>query len=263
MSVESMSWALRVQDLLPTEKLVLIGICNHDGDGGAWPSIATLSMYAATSTRTVQRAIAALVEHGYVTVDTNAGGTMQTRNDRRPNHYVVHRPRHGATPTSPRESNGVTPVTERDDTAMSPEPSLNRPTTLAQPPLSASELEGDSAHFETFWTIWPKKMGKGAARKAFSRATRRADPATIIAGAERISREWDAMPAVEHKYVPYPERWLNADRWLDQTFDELLTKPAVPHWEADADCLDCGGDGWLPLEEGSNDVVRCACAVLR
>ena len=51
MSVESISWALRVQELTPTDKLVLIGIANHDGDGGSWPSIATLAMYAASYTR--------------------------------------------------------------------------------------------------------------------------------------------------------------------------------------------------------------------
>lgn len=40
-----------------TEKVVMIGIANHDGDGGAYPSVATLAKYARVTERTVQRAI--------------------------------------------------------------------------------------------------------------------------------------------------------------------------------------------------------------
>ena len=129
MSVESITLALRVSGLRPTEKLVLIGIANHDGDGGAWPSVATLAMYADTTERTVQRAITALSEAGLVEVDKNAGGNTRTRGDRRPNLYHLHLD--GVTRMSPRpsvtESDGVTSDAQRGDTAMSPEPSSNHP----------------------------------------------------------------------------------------------------------------------------------------
>lgn len=127
MSVESISRALRVQGLTATEKLVLIGIANHDGDGGAWPSIATLAMYADTTDRTVQRSITGLVDKGFVEVEANAGGTAKTRNDRRPNRYILHFD--GVTEMSPRETDGVTSDAPRGDTAVSPEPSSNHPGT--------------------------------------------------------------------------------------------------------------------------------------
>lgn len=102
-----MAAALRVPGLDPTTKLVLIGIANHDGDGGAWPAIDTLCGYAGASRRTVQRCIAKLVELGLVTVHVNDGGTAKTRNDRRPNRYDVHLD--GASPVAPRPvSRGAT-----------------------------------------------------------------------------------------------------------------------------------------------------------
>jgi hypothetical protein len=53
-------------------KLVLLGIANHQGDQGAWPSIATLARYANASERSVKRDIQDLVELGELLVQVNA-----------------------------------------------------------------------------------------------------------------------------------------------------------------------------------------------
>lgn len=256
MSVESISWALRAQNISAMEKLVLIGIANHDGDGGSWPSIATLAMYANSSTRTVQRCIQALADRGFITVEQNMGGTMHTRADRRPNHYVIHRPKSGVTPMSPRDGNGVTSDAQRGDTAMSPEPSLNHPKpSLAQLPLSVNDS------FDRFWEIWPRRVAKGAARKAFDRAVKRAPLDTILAGAQRVADMWITMTPGDRQFVPYPERWLNADRWADEITDGLEGEPrqAKPRWMADIDCPDCGGSGWKTVDEDTNTVGPCHC----
>jgi hypothetical protein len=135
MSIESVAICLHHSKAAKTDKLVLLGIANHDGDGGAWPSVGTLARYANCSERHVQRSIARLVELGELVVVKQAGGTDQTRPDRRPNLYRVvvacpadcdgtkqHRTRGDADVIPQRERgdisdmNGVTPV--------SPEPSL-------------------------------------------------------------------------------------------------------------------------------------------
>lgn len=60
-------------------KLVLLGIANHDGDGGAWPSVATLQIYAGgADRRSVQRAIDRLESLGEVTRVIQRGGTEST-----------------------------------------------------------------------------------------------------------------------------------------------------------------------------------------
>lgn len=72
-----------------TVKLVLIGIANHAGDGGAWPTIDTLSHYANVEPRAVQKALSRLISMGEVRVHAQAGGTVDMDDHRRPNRYDV------------------------------------------------------------------------------------------------------------------------------------------------------------------------------
>lgn len=70
-----------------TAKLVLLGIANHDGDGGAWPSQATLARYANVSERAVRDAVEQLVGLGEVIVKYKGGGMRD--DTRRPNLYEL------------------------------------------------------------------------------------------------------------------------------------------------------------------------------
>lgn len=137
MSVESITIAFHHSRARGTAKLVLLGIANHDGDGGAWPSVATLARYARADARSVQRAIDTLEKLGEIRRDRQAGGTIHTAPHMRPNLYHFrlacpstcdgtrnHRSTGelstGVTPVSPGDASvtrGVTPV--------SPEPSFN------------------------------------------------------------------------------------------------------------------------------------------
>lgn len=62
--------ALRAsRDLPKTERLVLVAIAAHTNhEGNAWPSVATIADYVGCSTRTVQRALAKLVQLGRLVV---------------------------------------------------------------------------------------------------------------------------------------------------------------------------------------------------
>ncbi len=69
-------------------KLILIGIANHDGDGGAWPSQATLGKYAGGLSRSrVKAATDRLVELGEITIQKNAGGAPGLLDWERPHLY--------------------------------------------------------------------------------------------------------------------------------------------------------------------------------
>lgn len=72
-----------------SDKLVLLGIANHDGDGGAWPSVGTLARYANCSERAVRYSLKRLVASGELEVERQAGGNASTRPDRKPNRYRV------------------------------------------------------------------------------------------------------------------------------------------------------------------------------
>lgn len=89
MSVESIAIALHHSRATGTAKVVLLGIANHDGDGGAWPSVDTLARYANVSRRNVQNAIARLVELREIQVLRQAGGDHSVADSHRPNLYRV------------------------------------------------------------------------------------------------------------------------------------------------------------------------------
>jgi len=72
MSIEIISAVLNNSKATGRAKLVLLGIANHQGDQGAWPSKATLARYANASERSVQRDIQTLVELGELRVELNA-----------------------------------------------------------------------------------------------------------------------------------------------------------------------------------------------
>lgn len=89
MSVESLGIVLHHSRAAGTAKVLLIGIANHDGDGGSWPSIATLAKYARITERNVQKALRDLVDLGEIEVIAQAGGNHQTEARYRPNRYVI------------------------------------------------------------------------------------------------------------------------------------------------------------------------------
>jgi hypothetical protein len=110
MSVESLAIALHHSRAEGTALLVLIGIANHDGDGGAWPKIATLAKYARVKDRAVTNAIATLVKLGEIRVHHNAGGTRTTDDRYRPNLYEFLL----SCPSTCKGDKNHTPVDKRD-----------------------------------------------------------------------------------------------------------------------------------------------------
>lgn len=73
MSIEAMTAVLHHSRATGSAKLLLLGIANHQGDSGAWPSIQTLTKYTGSSKRYVQKMILELVELGDLAVDYQDG----------------------------------------------------------------------------------------------------------------------------------------------------------------------------------------------
>ena len=84
--------------------------------------------------------------------------------------------------------------------------------------------------FERFWTLYPKKVGKKLARKAFRNAQDRPRIDDLLAAVERAKRspQW----AKENgQFIPHPATWLNRGQWADvpveakpSVFEEFLAR---------------------------------------
>lgn len=127
-----MTLALHHSRAKGTAKVVLLGIANHVGDGGAWPSVSTLAQYANVDVRRAREALATLERLGEIRRDIQAGGTPQTRDHQRPNlyHFLLTCP-----PDCDRSANHRTPRTKTSGgdenvrgprTETSAEPSVNQ-----------------------------------------------------------------------------------------------------------------------------------------
>jgi hypothetical protein len=77
MSIEAVATVLNHSRATGRAKLVLIGIANHLGDQGAWPSISTLARYANASERSVKRDIQELMNLGELQVELQNAPTRQ------------------------------------------------------------------------------------------------------------------------------------------------------------------------------------------
>lgn len=68
--------------------------------------------------------------------------------------------------------------------------------------------------FGVFWDAYPKKVGKAAAEKAFTKAIKKTTVDRMIA-AIRYQSLTDQWSREGGKYIPYPSTWLNQERWND------------------------------------------------
>ena len=77
-----------------------------------------------------------------------------------------------------------------------------------------TDKEEKNISFDSFWSCYPKKVGKGEARKAFSKV--KVSLETLLEAIERQkrSKQWKCG------YIPNPSTWLNQERWEDELPEE-------------------------------------------
>ena len=85
-----------------------------------------------------------------------------------------------------------------------------------------SLLSESNPDFDQFWAAYPRKTGKGAARKAWEQL-RPALAAVLEALAWQVKQ--DRWRAERGKYIPHPATWLTQGRWEDEP-DTLMSRSA-------------------------------------
>lgn len=112
---------------------------------------------------------------------------------------------------------------EKEDSPVPPSLSLHP---LLSPISPFREKEEEAAIlFDSFWKLYPRKIGRGQARRAWSGAVKKVTVEVIIAGLERQLPHWAQK---ERDFVPYPSTWLNGERWSDELEPALGAKVQDP-----------------------------------
>jgi hypothetical protein len=111
-----------------------------------------------------------------------------------------------------------------------PDPKKNKNSSSTAPPSTDRPKPGsdDDPQFARFWAAYPRRIGKGQARRAWATAIKKADPEAIIEAAGRFT----ALRGNEDpKFTAHPSTWLNGERWADVPDPEPPTAGPVMPWD--------------------------------
>lgn len=89
--------------------------------------------------------------------------------------------------------------------------------------------------FPDFWSVYPRRVGRGQALKAWKTALKKTGADAIIVAATAFAA---SSRGTDQKFIPHPSSWLNGERWADEP----------PKLRA------VGDDAWYPGKGGSWDV---------
>jgi len=206
MSFQAMAWA--VKQKLPTrDKFVLLMLANYANEiGKCWPSFNRLADDTGLCRRSIILSLQALSSGGIIDVEERKLDGQNITNI-----YTV---RHGSPDTIQSHDvssssavvappvqglhHGVVQQMHRGSAVVAPKP--------IREPIKRNNIYSS---FEQFWLGYPRKVGKGAAEKAWIKAIQETEASVIIAslGSHKFSEDVN--------FIPHPATWLSQRRWED------------------------------------------------
>lgn len=207
----------------PTAKIVLLAIARYaNSKGECFPSRETIANDACLSVRSVVSAIQWLESEGLLRIEPRSGIS---------NTYVITSMEEDMTDDTRAKSahEGDSNITQLD---FSKRREANYTTTSGA--KSAHPL--DTPFFLAFWQAYPRRIGKGAARAAFLKAEKIADPNYIVQAALTYAR-YVVDEGIEQQFIPHAATWLNGERWEDDLESEKASRKNVNGWGSALDDL--------------------------
>lgn len=177
-------------------KYILLIIARYtDLDGYCYPSIPTISEKSGLSRSTTIRSINWCVDNGYLIRCSGRTGIASSYQFTNLMEDSMTDESGGSVTQTPQVISNVIDISSNSNTTWGVTQTLP---------------------FDAFWSVYPRKVAKGHARKAFAKACKLADPSEIVGAAGKFAY---AMQDTEKQYVPHPTTWLNGERWDDDLDD--------------------------------------------
>ena len=230
MAISWMKWVFEESQCEPMQRLILLKLADNASDEGfCWPSYDTIAKHCGCTRRCVIETIKKLEQAGYIEVTHRCNHNGSTRS----NYYQLKKPmkcgvnrvhsgvNHVHQEGEPRSLGGVNHV--------HPEPSvrtINEPSIPPYSPPKGGQRRGSDDDFkrlvpegfEDFWELYPRKVGKGSALKAWIKVK-----ADSFAGRIFSALEWQVHQEQWTKdggqFIPHPATWLNQARWDDKPME--------------------------------------------
>jgi hypothetical protein len=201
MSIQIMNAVWRESKSRGRARLVLLSIADHQGELGAWPSIETLAKMVNSSPRSVQRDIQDLIELGELVVEFRSAPTYGPY---KANRYFVNLP--GVTDGVSEVTKTASEVTDSESevTESASEVTAVGVLTLNRTLKETLNKQADES-FETFWNLYPKKVAKADALKAWKQVLKKKTADEMIG----LTKAYSESKLPDMTYIPYPASWLN------------------------------------------------------
>lgn len=193
--------AMRQVGLKPATKIVLYWIADHHNEatGKCFPSHKRLAQLCEMTDRSIRTHIEFLINAGLITKHDN----YRDNGSQTSNSYELH-----LMDTENPRKNIPTPLENISDPPQKNLLTLN----LGNNNL-VNEQVNIELHFDRFYQMYPRKVGKGAAKKAFFLALKKSSAQKIIDAALEYNK---ACAGKDKKFIPHPSTWLNQERWDDE-----------------------------------------------
>jgi DNA-binding transcriptional ArsR family regulator len=202
MSMELMVKAMKTKVGHPLRKLVLIKLADNASDQGeCWPSYQHIADQCEISRSTVKVHIRELEQAGLLRREFRRKGELNQSNLF---HLALEGGAGAALPGAESARGGGAESAPR--TSHSSEP-------VKEPkPMSKSV---SNEQFAQFWKLYPRKVDKAKAEKAWHKLDITDELFSVIVGAlarQRQSVDWLKSGG---QYIPHPTTWINGQRWED------------------------------------------------
>lgn len=210
-----MAWVWEHGPADQSARFVLLALADFANDEGeCWPSLAGIAAKVCMTDRGVRKVLRKLEDDGWVTTEIGGGRRACNiyriaRNPEPRSAFVPPKTRNHVPPgtTFPRNQSAET----RNQGAQNPEHGSAEPSlTIIEPSEEKKDTLADE--FEAAWRRYPRRVGKGAAEKAWRSARRKA---ALEAIAGPLAAFIAAVEGGEQRFIPHLATWLNQRRWED------------------------------------------------
>lgn len=199
MSIEAVNWALNtIVNITSTQKAILVALADRaDVNGLCYPAYDDICRRSCATRHAVANALRHFESMGLI------------KRKRRYNKSTIYQLCISAEINTTASSAEINTATSAEiNTASSVEIDT---LTIIEP----SKEPSYRARFSEFWGLYPKKVAKPAAERAFKNLTKK-DQMALVDGVKGYSF------AIERRYIPNPSTFINQRRWEDE--NETTTK---------------------------------------
>ena len=144
-----------------------------------------------------------------------AKGWLRTERTKKDNGQFGPTSFHILDPDQPVEVDSVADDSSVGDSTMEQPTDIKNTNYLENTKTKEKHLEG----FDEFWKLYPKKIAKADALKAWNKATKRKTADELL----KLTKVYAEGKLPEDKYIPYPASWLNKE--LYESVEIVEAKP--------------------------------------